>query len=173
MKFVLQSWISLTLSLCPRDSIRLLLSWSQKGQDFCPISCLNTLYKVISRILADRSKDILPDLVLPNQTGFIKNRLLLENVLLASEVLNGYHKKNRSPRITLKFDISKAFDSVRWEFLLQTLRVMQFPSDFLDCIRACITTPSFSLSINGVTSGNLKVKWVWGKEILLLRFCSL
>lgn len=115
---------------------------------------------MISRILADRSKDILPDLVLPNQTGFIKNRLLLENVLLASEVLNGYHKKNRSPRITLKFDISKAFDSVRWEFLLQTLRVMQFPSDFLDCIRACITTPSFSLSINGVTSGNLKVKWV-------------
>ncbi|XP_013690279.2 uncharacterized protein LOC106394243 [Brassica napus] len=89
---------------------------------------------------------------------FIKNRLLLENVLLASEVLNGYHKKNRSPRITLKIDISKAFDSVRWDFLLQTLKVMQFPSDFVDCIRAYITTPSFSLSINGVTSGFFKGK---------------
>ena len=127
-------------------------------QDFRPISCLNTLYKVISRILADRLKYTLPDLVLPNQTGFIKNRLLLENVLLASEVLNGYHKKNRSPRITLKIDISKVFDSVRWDFLLQTLKVMQFPSDFVDCIRACITTPSFSLSINGVTSGFFKGK---------------
>ena len=113
---------------------------------------------MISRILADRLKYTLPDLVLPNQTGFIKNRLLLENVLLASEVLNGYHKKNRSPRITLKIDISKAFDSVRWDFLLQTLKVMQFPSDFVDCIRAYITTPSFSLSINGVTSGFFKGK---------------
>lgn len=127
-------------------------------QDFRPISCLNTLYKVISRILADRLKEILPDLVLPNQTGFIKNRLLLENVLLASEVLNGYQRKNRSPRIALKVDISKAFDSVRWDFLLQTLKAMQFPAAFVDCIRACITTPSFSLSINGVTSGFFKGK---------------
>lgn len=95
-------------------------------QDFRPISCLNTLYKIISRILAGRLKDTLLDLVLPNQTGFIKNRLLLENVLLASEVLNGYHKQNCSPRMTLKIDISKAFDSVRWDFLLQTLKLCNF-----------------------------------------------
>ena len=96
-------------------------------QDFRPISCLNTLYKVISRILADRLKNVLPDLILPNQTCFIKNRLLLENVLLASEVVNRYHKKNRPARITLRVDISKAFDSVCWDFLLATLNIMQFP----------------------------------------------
>ncbi|KAL0656696.1 hypothetical protein Bca4012_077280 [Brassica carinata] len=127
-------------------------------QDFRPISCLNTLYKVISRILDDRLKNVLPDLVLSNQTGFIKNRLLLENVLLASEVVNGYHKQNRSPRIKLKIDISKAFDYVLWDFLLATLNVMQFPPNFVSCVRACITTPSFSLSINGITDGYFKGK---------------
>ncbi|XP_019087294.1 PREDICTED: uncharacterized protein LOC109127222 [Camelina sativa] len=59
-------------------------------RDFRPISCLNTTYKIISRLLLDRLKILLPDLILPNQTAFIKDRLLLENVLLASEVVQGY-----------------------------------------------------------------------------------
>ncbi|KAG7563908.1 Reverse transcriptase domain [Arabidopsis suecica] len=82
-------------------------------KDFRPISCLNTVYKIISRLLVDRLKVLLPDLILPNQTAFVKGRLLMENVLLASEVMQGYHLDSGKERITLKVDIAKAFDSVR------------------------------------------------------------
>ncbi|KAL0759958.1 hypothetical protein Bca101_076108 [Brassica carinata] len=60
--------------------------------DYRPIACLNTIYKVISRLLVARLKPILPDLILPNKIAFVKNRLLVENTVLASELVNGYHK---------------------------------------------------------------------------------
>ncbi|CAH8263184.1 unnamed protein product [Arabidopsis lyrata] len=125
-------------------------------KDFRPISCLNTVYKIISRLLLDRLKNLLPGLILPNQTAFVKDRLLMENVLLASEVMQGYHLGLRKERITLKVDISKAFDSVRWDFLLIALQAYQVPLVFINWIKACVCYPSFSVSINGVTSGFFK-----------------
>ncbi|KAL0730834.1 hypothetical protein Bca4012_026928 [Brassica carinata] len=126
--------------------------------DFSLISCLNTIYKLVTKVISVRLKKVLPSIILPNQTGFVENRLILENVLLASEVLNGYHKKGLSPRITLKVDISKAFDSVRWDFIIEALRAFHFPDLYIDWVRACICSPSFSISINGVTSGYFKGK---------------
>ncbi|XP_019095488.1 PREDICTED: uncharacterized protein LOC104763031 [Camelina sativa] len=127
-------------------------------KDFRPISCLNTNYKVVSRIISDRLKQILPSIILPNQTDFINDRLLIENVLLASEVLQGYHLSTLSPRLTLKVDISKAFDSVRWDFVTSTLLSYGAPDLFVGWIKSCICSPSFSISINGVTSGYFKGK---------------
>lgn len=99
---------------------------------FRPISCLNTIYKLISRILCDRLKVVSPYLVLPNQTAFIKDRLLTENVLLASEVLQGYQNESVSGRITLKVDISKAFDSVCWDFVFSALQSYNIPAPFFN-----------------------------------------
>lgn len=105
---------------------------AEKIEDFRPISCLNTTYKLVTKLISARLKKVLPSIILPNQTGFVENRLILENVLLASEVLNGYHKKGLSPRITLKVYISKAFDSVRWDFILEDLKAFHFPELFID-----------------------------------------
>ena len=131
---------------------------AEELKDFRPVSCLNTVYKIISRMLTNRLKVILPDLILPNQTAFVKDRLLLENVLLASEVMQGYHLNSKKARITLKVDIAKAFDSVRWDFLLTTLQAYHVPMLFINWIRACVCCPTFSVSINGVTSGFFKGK---------------
>lgn len=49
-------------------------------RNFWPIACCNMIYKVISKILANRLKLILPDAIEPNQSAFVKTRLLLENV---------------------------------------------------------------------------------------------
>lgn len=54
---------------------------ASKITDFRPISCLNTVYKVISRLLVRRLKPILPSLILPSQTAFVQGRLLLENIV--------------------------------------------------------------------------------------------
>ena len=50
-------------------------------------------------------------------------------------------------------DLKKAFDSVRWDFILDLLAVLRFPSRMIDWIRACITSPRFSININGSLEG--------------------
>ncbi|CAA7046646.1 unnamed protein product [Microthlaspi erraticum] len=142
------------------NSTNLVLIPKRRGadelQDFRPISCLNTLYKLITRLISDRLKSILPEIILPNQTAFIRDRLLLENVLLAAEVINGYHRKDLSPRITLKIDIAKAFDSMRWDFILACLTAYRLPRELIGWVKTCISSPVFSVSINGLTSGYFK-----------------
>ncbi|XP_013624097.1 PREDICTED: uncharacterized protein LOC106330089 [Brassica oleracea var. oleracea] len=87
-------------------------------KDFRPIACCNLLYKVISKLLSNRLKKILPLAIEPNQCAFIKGRLLLENICLANEVVKGYHLGSTTDRSTIKFDISKAFDTVKWGFIV-------------------------------------------------------
>lgn len=78
------------LSLIPKTEV------AQTMKYYRPIACCNLIYKVISKVLARRLKAIFPEAIEPNQTAFIKGRLLLENVLLASELVNGYHKTSRT-----------------------------------------------------------------------------
>lgn len=68
-------------------------------------------------MLVKRLKVILPDVTLPNQTAFVQGRLLIENTVLASEIVQGYHKIGGHKRVTIKVDIAKAFDTIRWEFI--------------------------------------------------------
>lgn len=122
-------------------------------KDYRPIACCNVLYKVVSKILANRLKGLLPRIITENQSAFIQGRLLMENVLLASELVKDYHKDAVSPRCMMKIDISKAFDSVQWSFLLRSLEAMGFPAKFIHWIKLCISTPSFSVQVNGDLAG--------------------
>ncbi|XP_048634085.1 uncharacterized protein LOC125608168 [Brassica napus] len=121
--------------------------------EYRPFSCLNTIYKIISRLLVRRLKPILSDLILPNQTAFVKGRILVENTTLAGELINGYHKHKGSKRITIKVDIAKAFDTLSWDFLFSCLREL---NQFLARLRACICTTSFMVGYNGMVNGYFK-----------------
>lgn len=81
--------------------------------DYRPVSCCNIVYKVISKLLVKKLKPLLSEFVVPNQTAFVKGRLLVENTVLASEIVQGYHKNKYPKRIAIKVDIAKAFDTVR------------------------------------------------------------
>lgn len=59
----------------------------------------------------------------------------MENALLASELVKGYHKDGVSPRCVMKIDIAKAFDSVQWEFVLKSLKVLGFLRDLFIGLR--------------------------------------
>lgn len=126
---------------------------AQTMKDFRPIACCNLLYKVISKILANRLKIIFPDAIEANQCAFLTGRLLLENVLLASELVNGYHRDGNTDKCAIKFDISKAFDTVKWSFIIAVLQAMGLPAQFVNWIRLCISTAAFSVSVNGSLEG--------------------
>lgn len=53
------------------------------------------------------------------------------------------------PRFSLKIDIRKTFDSVSWPFMLTALNAMGFTAKFLTWIKECVSTPMFSVKING------------------------
>lgn len=126
---------------------------AQSMKEFRPIACCNLLYKVISKVLAARLQVLMPTAIEPNQSAFVKGRLLLENVLFASELVNGYHKSTTSPRCDIKFDISKAFDTVKWTFITSVLKAMNLPDQFIQWINVCISTASFSVAVNGNLEG--------------------
>lgn len=127
-------------------------------KDYRPISCCNVIYKVISKILANRLKRLLPSFISLNQSAFVKDRLLMENVLLASELVKSYHKPSVSARCAVKIEISKAFDSVQWPFLLSVLEAMSLPEKFVLWIKKCIELASFSVQINGELAGYFNSK---------------
>lgn len=118
-------------------------------KDYRPISCCNVLYKVISKIIANRLKGTLPQCISHNQSAFVRDRLLVENLLLATEIVKDYHKEDITPRCAMKIDIAKAFESVHWEFLLNTLRALNILEEFIHWIELCVFTPSFSVQVNG------------------------
>lgn len=112
--FLLKGIKSTILALIPKKME------TKEMKDYIPISCCNVLYNVISKILANRLKVMLPKFIAPNQSSFIKDPLLIKNVLLASELVKNYHKDSVLPRSVVKIDISKAIDSVHWLFLRNT-----------------------------------------------------
>ena len=82
----------------------------------------------------------------------------MENVLLASELVKSYYKDSVTERCAVKIDISKAFDSVQWSFLLSVLAALNFPEKFIIWIRKCIELASFSVQVNGELAGYFNSK---------------
>ncbi|KAK3189589.1 hypothetical protein Dsin_029150 [Dipteronia sinensis] len=121
--------------------------------DVRPISCCNTLYKIISKIIANRIKIILPDIISPPQSAFMAGRRIGDNILLVQELMRNYHKDDGSPKCSLKVDLMEDFDTVEWDFLFETLAAFRVLSKVINWIKACITTHKFSISINGELAG--------------------
>ncbi|OMO78705.1 reverse transcriptase [Corchorus capsularis] len=140
--------------------------------EFRPIACCIIIYRCITKILANRMQPCLPFLIADNQYAFIKGRKLVDNVLLAQEIVCGYNRSNISPRCALKIDLRKAFDSVDWSFLVNILQAHDFPDVFINWLSNCFMTPHFSLSLNGGLIGYFAgARGVTGRSHLSLSLC--
>ncbi|KAK4384115.1 hypothetical protein Sango_3090400 [Sesamum angolense] len=117
--------------------------------EFRPISCCNVVYKVISKIIVSRIREILDLLISPSQNAFVPGRLISDNILLAQELFSGYNQCRLPPRCALKVDLRKAYDTVEWDFLIATLRLFGFPAVFIRWIEECVTSAHYSVVVNG------------------------
>lgn len=126
--------------------------------EFRPISLCNVLYKCISKILANRIKDCLNVIVDENQNAFIPGRRISDNILLTQELFKGYHRHQGKPRCAFKVDIRKAYDSVSWEFLFEALQLFGFPEKMVGWIKECVSTPCYSVIVNGEAHGFFKAE---------------
>ena len=82
--------------------------------DFRPISLCNVLYKIFSKVLANRLKKILPHIITEHQSAFTKDWLISDNILVAFEWLHCLqnHKSFKGGFMALKLDMSKAYECV-------------------------------------------------------------
>lgn len=97
-------------------------------KEFISISCCNTMYKIIAKLLTYKLKKVVDFLVGPFQYAFIEGRNILDNVIVTHELVKGYGKKHVSFRRFMKNHIRKAYDSVEWGFIEVVLLVYGFPS---------------------------------------------
>ncbi|KAH0987413.1 hypothetical protein GBA52_014590 [Prunus armeniaca] len=118
---------------------------------FRPISLCNNAYKILSKILANRLKDILPHLISHQQNAFIPGRQIQDNILVAHEVFHYLRlkRKGKVGELGLKLDMNKAYDRVEWDFLEATMKKMGFGNFWINMVMRCVTTVSFSVVING------------------------
>ncbi|GJR36423.1 RNA-directed DNA polymerase, eukaryota, reverse transcriptase zinc-binding domain protein [Tanacetum coccineum] len=127
-----------------------------KVSDYRPITCCNVIFKCISKVINERIKECLGNLVSQNQSAFIPNRQIQDNILISQGLLNGYDRKDRPKRVALKIDLQKAYDTINWNFLEDTLRGFGFRDKMVLWIMKCVTTTSFSVIVNGESQGYFK-----------------
>lgn len=126
-------------------------------RDFRPISLISSIYKIFSKVLAERLKEVMTKLVDSQQMAFIQGRQIMDAVLVANEAV-GSRLTQRKPGILCKLDIEKAYDNVSWGYLLNIMQRIGFGQKWIKWVKYCISTVSFSVLINGTSAGFFKAQ---------------
>ena len=98
--------------------------------------------------MALRLKDILPDYIDESQFGYIKDRYIGENMRCVID-LNTMCKRNNTEAYAIQIDFEKAFDSVNWEFMLNSLKHMNFDDDFVRWVKILYKNTNSCVANNG------------------------
>lgn len=119
--------------------------------DYRPISLIGCLYKILSKILSNRLKSVLPKVISPAQSAFISGRQIIDSALILNELVDEMKLKKKSGFI-FKADFSKAFDCVSWGYLDSILVAMGFGSKWRAWISSCLSSSNISILVNGAAT---------------------
>ncbi|XP_010666883.1 uncharacterized protein LOC104884000 [Beta vulgaris subsp. vulgaris] len=136
-----------TLTLIPK------VKSPENVTEFRPIACCNTLYKCITKLISEKLNKILPEIISDSQGAFVAGRSILHNVLICQDLVKMYKRKSVRTSCMMKLDLKKAYDTISWEFLRQMLEGLGMPTFYTEMIMTCVTTPTFSIMLNGAITG--------------------
>lgn len=109
---------------------------------------INTVVKIVTKILSTRLQPHLKTLVMSNQTAFIKGRSLMESFLVTREWLT-FCSKQKLPAVLYKVDLEKAFDTVDWSFMINLLIERGFPLKWLAAILGIMHSSTSAVRVTG------------------------
>ena len=140
------------LSISMRQGSIVLIPKENKPKRFIknlrPISLLSTTYKIISTCIANRMKEVLPQIIGKSQNAFIRGRNINMTYRFVYDTLV-YTEENNIPGMLLSIDFEKAFDSISWSFMQKALEFFNFGPIFRGWIRTLYSDISSCISING------------------------
>lgn len=119
---------------------------------FRPISLCHSIYKIISKVAANRLKLVLSSLISDEQKAFKNKRQLIDGPILIHKLLHSLQSSGRKG-LLIKLDMKKPFDRINWSFLLGIMKKFGFEDQWINWIAALIKNPSFSVLINGSAQG--------------------
>ncbi|WVZ55317.1 hypothetical protein U9M48_005990, partial [Paspalum notatum var. saurae] len=123
--------------------------------DFRPIAMVHSFGKLVSKLLASRLAPRLPQLVSCNQTAFIRGRTLHDSYKFVQSLAREYRRRKKS-RILLKIDISKAFDTLSWAFLLEVLEAHGFSVRWQNWVSVLLSSAASRVLLNGQPGRSIK-----------------
>jgi len=160
VKMFNQSYDDRELSVTQRNSILSLLY--KKGdntflKNYRPLSLSNTDYKILAFVLANRIQKVIPKLVSEQQSAYMKNRYIGNNVRFIDDLLY-YCKCNKIGGALLFLDFQKAFDSISWDFIFKTLEKFGFGNDFIQWLQLLYTKPFANIKMNGHFTDSIQLE---------------
>ena len=117
-----------------------------------PITLLNTDYKILTKCLAIRVKQVLPFIINLDQNGCLKDRYIGENIRTISDLID-YTSLYNLPGIILLLDFEKAFDSIKWRYIRDSLILFNFGEQFINWVKIIYSNIQSTVMNNGCSSG--------------------
>ncbi|KAG7543424.1 Reverse transcriptase zinc-binding domain [Arabidopsis thaliana x Arabidopsis arenosa] len=141
---------------------------------FRPISLCNVGYKIISKVLSNRLKRLLPKVISETQSAFVAKRLITDNILIAQENFHALRSSSscRKKFMAIKTDMSKAYDRVEWPFLRALMKKLGFSPLWVQMCMACIETVSYQVLINALIARIKQAEWMGKIQGLSLSLAS-
>jgi hypothetical protein len=111
-----------------------------------PITLLKTVYKILSKMVTERLYSVINGYIHVDQVGFLRNRMIFDNVLVANEVL-GLPEK-----YAISIDFHKAYDSIHHQALFEILEHIGLPLKFRNLIQAMITDSTAQVRLENLSN---------------------
>jgi hypothetical protein len=96
----------------------------QRLNAFRPISLVGSMYKILAKVLANRLRMVIGNVISDSQSAFIKGRQILDGILVANEIVDEARKQKKE-LLLFKVDFEKAYDSIDWEYLDELMFKME------------------------------------------------
>lgn len=118
------------------------------------------VYKM-SKVICNRLKNVLHDIIHPCHNVFLKGRLITDNMMLATDILHQIHtsRGKRKKLVAFKIDFSKAFDRISWTFITTLMSRMSFPVAFIHQIYQCLSSLEYHFLLKWQEIFMLEPNW--------------
>ncbi|KAA3453051.1 Retrovirus-related Pol polyprotein LINE-1 [Gossypium australe] len=142
------------------NTLIVLIPKKESPEDFSqfrPISLYSVLYKLVMKVIANRFKVIFSELISQEQAGFIAGRNIVDNIILAQEVIHSMRCNRKGWKwMAVKLDLEKAYDRVSWDFINASLSAAGIPLFLCNMIMSAISSSTMQVLWNRVPTQKFK-----------------
>jgi hypothetical protein len=152
-RYVNQVWVNPSLISVINNTLLVMIPKIDKPEfvsQFRPIYLCNVVYKIISKVIVNKIKPLLNEIISPFQSSFIPGRNIHHNIIVAQEMVHSMSRmKGQKVFMSIKIDLEKVYDRLNWNFIVNCLEECKFPGKLIEVIRHCITSPSYKIMWKG------------------------